>query len=72
MDYKYHVDACEHIGNVDRAITAKYNTFEEAYKYFHMYVDILREERNTDSWEITLFDMESLEVKLYTTSTDFE
>lgn len=72
MDYKYHVDVCENIGNVDRTITAKYNTFEEAYKYFHMYVDILSEERSIDSWEVTLFDMESLEVKLYITDIDFE
>lgn len=72
MDYKYHVDICEQTGNVDHTITAKYNTFEEAYKYFNMYVDILRKECNTDSWDVTLFNMESMEIKLYITNIDFE
>lgn len=72
MCYKYHVDVCEHVGNVDRTVTAKYNTFEEAYKYFLMHVDILREDCNSDSWEVTLYDMEALAVKFYTTNIDFE
>lgn len=72
MSYKYHVDVCEHISNFDRTITVKYNSFEAAYQYFFMNVDILRKDRNTDSWEVTLYDMEEMAVKFYTTDIDFE
>lgn len=71
MSYKYHVDVYEHIGNMERTITLKYDSFETAYKVFNMHVDIQRGECNNDDWSVTLFDIEGSCVKLYLSNTDF-
>ena len=70
MSYKYHVDIHEYIGNMERTITLKYDSFETAYKVFNMHVDIQRGDGNA-AWSVTLFDIEGSCVKLYLSNTDF-
>lgn len=71
MSYKYHVDIHVYIGNMERNITLKYDTFDVAYNVFNMHVDIQRAESDVDSWEVTLFDIENSSIKLYLSNTDF-
>ena len=71
MSYKYHVDVHEYIGNMERTITLKYDSFETAYNMFNMHVDIECGECN-EAWSVTLFDIEGGCIKLYLSDTDFQ
>nr|DAL90510.1 MAG TPA: hypothetical protein [Caudoviricetes sp.] len=72
MSDKYHVDVYEYIGNMERNITLKYESFESAYNVFNMHVDIQRSECKNDAWSVSLFDMEGSCIKLSLSNTDFE